>query len=240
MNKLAVGVLIIVTGVAAGCQRPSKGLDYTVYLDHMPASILVLPPVNQSGDKEATKDFMESVSRPLAERGYYVFPVAVVESVMVANGATTPSEMRNVPLEKLEELFGADAILYIDILEWAESYVVVDASTTVRLSYRLVDTRTGTPLWRWASGAKTHTAAISSGWDPLEFLLSAAYSLVAAQVKGASNAASDSEAKLARRLNRAVFENDGFGLLPGPRHPEFEADQARRRSTILTGAGAGP
>ncbi len=104
MNKLAAGVLIIVTGVAAGCQRPSKGLDYTVYLDHMPASILVLPPVNQSGDKEATKDFMESVSRPLAERGYYVFPVAVVESVMVANGATTPLEMRKVPLAKLEEL----------------------------------------------------------------------------------------------------------------------------------------
>ena len=58
-----------------GCRAPH---DYSAYLDHMPRSILVLPPLNNSLEPVAPYIYLSTVTRPLAERGYYVFPVAVI------------------------------------------------------------------------------------------------------------------------------------------------------------------
>ena len=61
---------------AAGC---AKSYDYTNFREHRPRSILVLPPVNESREADAAWSYQSTVTRPLAERGYYVFPVAVVD-----------------------------------------------------------------------------------------------------------------------------------------------------------------
>ena len=43
-------------------------------------------PLNASPDVKATYSYLSTVTRPLAERGYYVFPVAVVDQVLKDNG----------------------------------------------------------------------------------------------------------------------------------------------------------
>jgi hypothetical protein len=64
--------------VFGGCVAHTP-YDYTNYRQHRPRSILVLPPLNESTAVEATYGYLSTVSRPLAERGYYVFPIEVVD-----------------------------------------------------------------------------------------------------------------------------------------------------------------
>ena len=70
--------------------------DYTAYQQHPPRSILVLPPMNESTAVEGTFGYLSTVSRPLAERGYYVFPVDVVDRLMRENGLPGAGEMHEV------------------------------------------------------------------------------------------------------------------------------------------------
>src|SRR5262245_6417390 len=81
----AVGLL------APGCV--TAPYDYTNYRLHPPRSIVVLPPLNQSTAVEATYGYLTTVTRPLAERGYYVFPIAVVDQFLKENGLPSAGEM---------------------------------------------------------------------------------------------------------------------------------------------------
>src|SRR5437868_8617491 len=98
---LSVGLLL------AACQTV-KPYDYTNFRAHPPRSILVLPPLNESTAIEGTYGYLTTVTRPVAERGYYVFPVAVVAQFMKENGLPTAHEMHEAPLAKVAEITGAD------------------------------------------------------------------------------------------------------------------------------------
>ena len=70
--------------VFTGCA--TKPYDYTNLRAHPPRSILVLPPINESTDTRGTYGYLSTVTKPLAEMGYYVYPVAVVNQFMKENG----------------------------------------------------------------------------------------------------------------------------------------------------------
>src|SRR5689334_21500588 len=103
--------------LATGCAAPAR-LDYSVYRAHVPKSVLVLPPLNQSVEVNAPYGYLATISRPLAECGYYVFPVAVIDAFLKENGLPTPGEMHAISLQKIHEVFGADAVLYVTIEEY--------------------------------------------------------------------------------------------------------------------------
>ena len=93
--------------LATACATP----DYSAFRERKPRSILVLPPLNESVDVDATYSWLTTATAPLAETGYYVFPVAMVDAFMKDNGMPSAGEMREVSLAKLGEVFGADAVL---------------------------------------------------------------------------------------------------------------------------------
>jgi hypothetical protein len=216
LHTLLAGVTALV--LCSGCSFNSP--DYSAYLQHMPKSVLVLPPVNQTADVAASNAFISTVTRPLAECGYYVFPVAVVDRMMKENGVPTPSEMRQIPLPKLGEVFGADAVLYITIKDWSTRYVIVSSSTSVTLEYALVDVRTGTPLWHWQQTVHDNSNNSNSG--------NITALLVSAAVHAASNVAAGKERDLARKANALAFNHRGAGLIKGDRHPDSKKDVERR------------
>ena len=121
--------------------------DYTAFNEAKPRSILVIPPMNDSVEVKAPYTFMSTVTKPLSERGYYVFPVAVVDAFLKENGMPSPDEMNSAPLNKLHENTGADAVLYVTINNWGQSYQVVASVATVDAHIKLVDAKTGTMLW---------------------------------------------------------------------------------------------
>ncbi|MEZ5964854.1 MAG: DUF799 family lipoprotein [Planctomycetota bacterium] len=204
---------------SAGCGSPPPH-DYRAYLAHMPRSILVLPPVNDSLEPQAPNAFLASVTRPLAERGYYVFPVAVVEAYMRQNGRPTPADMHAVAPSKLVEVFGADAALYIHIKDWGTSYAVLNSASRVVIDCRLVDLRSEALLWTGSGMAVENSG---NGGSLVGALASALVNQVAASVHDPCPA-------LARRASSSLFAHPRHGLLLGWRHPDFERDQVAHRA----------
>ncbi|WP_053979898.1 DUF799 domain-containing protein [Marinagarivorans algicola] len=125
----------------------------------MPRSILVLPPVNDSVEVDAPSIFLSTVSKPLAERGYYVFPVDVVARLMRDNGMHTAVQMHQVPLDLLKQHTGAEAVLYVNIRQWGQKYQVVSSQAVVKADMKLVLSSTGATIWRGTARASHDSAS---------------------------------------------------------------------------------
>jgi len=193
--------------------------EYGAFRAHLPASILVLPPLNETTDVTAPYDWLSTITRPLAEAGYYVFPVAVVDAFMKENGLPTPGEMHAVPLARIRDVLGADAVLYATIQDWGQKYRVITSDTVVRVGMRLVDVGTGTTLWTGDAVAQRSSAAGQG--DPIGMLLSALLSQVVAS-------ATDPAHELGRAASAGSVARPHDGFLLGRRHPRFEQDARGR------------
>ena len=81
--------LSLVVALFSGCAvAPKSNRNLAAYNTNMPKSILVLPPVNESPDTRATYGYWSTVTLPVAEAGYYVFPISVVDTMFKENGVT--------------------------------------------------------------------------------------------------------------------------------------------------------
>ena len=82
LSRLRPLPAVVLLALALGGCVTAKPYDYTAFRQNPPRSILILPPINQSTAIEATYGYLSTVTRPVAERGYYVFPVAVVDQLL--------------------------------------------------------------------------------------------------------------------------------------------------------------
>jgi len=191
-----------------GCAATSY--DYTNFRAHPPRSILVLPPLNETTDVRGTYGYLSTVTRPLAELGYYVYPVVVVDHFLKEQGLPTPGEMVQAPLGKIREVFGADAILYVTLRQYGTRYQVIASTTSVVAVARLVDTRTGTLLWEGTLAAQAGSGG--SGNIFADLIGALLMQVVGQSTDQAHGVAATANAQLA-------IENRG--LLHGPYSPRY-------------------
>ncbi|MBO9329675.1 hypothetical protein GHR37_11060 [Achromobacter xylosoxidans] len=207
MGALAIAALL------AGCAVPQKNVDYTAFRESKPASILVLPPVNSSVDVAASAAVLAQATLPLAESGYYVVPVGVMDETFKQNGLTTADEIREVPAAKLREIFGADAALYMAVKQYGSKYAVVSSTVTVEVDAELVDLRNGAKLW---SGSKVVQQASGSGGGLLGMLIQAVVDQIV-------NTLSDRSYAVAGMTNNMLLSaGQPGGILYGPRSPRYD------------------
>lgn len=203
----------------AACTTPPKvQKDISAYQNHMPRSILVLPPVNDTPDTRAYYGYWSTVARPVAEAGYYVFPLSVVETMFKENGITNGHDAQAISPQKLQEIFGADAALYIRIKEYGSKYQVLQTTAIVAAEAKLVDLKTGTILWE---GKQQAVQASDGGNNGLAGML------ISAIVDQVANHLQDRAHMLSHQLNQLLFtpkRDPGVGLLYGPRSPNFQQD----------------
>lgn len=201
--------------VLQGCATPTKPYDYTAYKEAKPASILVLPPLNATPEVQATPSVMAQMTQPLAESGYYVLPVSLVDETLKSNGMHTPDEAQQIAPAKLREIFGADAGLYVKVTRYGSVYKVVNSETAVTLEAKLVDLRNGRLLWEGTASASSAEQSNNSQGGLIGLLVKA----VVDQIISASTDRSHPMAGLAsQRLLAAGRPN---GLLYGPRSPNY-------------------
>jgi hypothetical protein len=225
MRTLRVSLILgLLAAALNGCAAPAR-TDYRPFVRHMPRSILVLPPINNTANVRASDAFLATVSQPLADCGYYVYPIAVVDRLFKDNGVPTPGDMHSISLAKIDEIIGPDAVMYITIKTWTTTYIVVDSSTIVHLSYKLVDTKTGQALWERDGEFRQSSSAGQSD-------IFAA--MIAAGIQAIGSAASEGKAErdVAVMANFTTFNDPQHGLLRGPRSPKFTADQKRIQAVI--------
>jgi len=208
MKYLSLAIFFLLTGCAT--QAP---YDYTAFRKHEPKSILILPPLNQSTDIKATYSCLSAMTQPVAEHGYYVFPVEIIDRMLKENGLPTPDEMHQASLKKIGEIINPDAVLYLNIENYGTKFLLVDSNTHVTISGRLVHTQTGTILWEGKAEA-SHSANAGQSNQGLVGMM------VGAMVAQAVNSSVDAARDICRIAISNLITNPNQGFLKGPYSPK--------------------
>ena len=216
MKKLTQTFLMLCSLLFLGACA-MKPYDYTAYKKSNPHSILVIPPLNTSPDIRGTYSFLSTVSMPLAEAGYYVFPVSMVDQTFKENGLETAGDMNQAPLNKIQEIFGADAVLYITVSEYGSAYRIIGSEVRVTANAKLIDARTAAVLWQGQASASD--AEGNNNQNSLAGLL------VTAVVKQMIGSIGDQGRPIARMTSQRLFTPHQNGLLYGPRSPKYGTEK---------------
>lgn len=216
MRQRLLWVVALAMLVLSGCMVVEPiSYDFTAYHEAKPRSLLVLPVVNESLDVQAPTYVLTTLPRVLAEKGYYVFPVNTVKTLLEYEGLYEPAEIHARPTYELSRLFGADAVLYLTIHDWTSQYAIISTTTYVDFEYRITDAD-GQPLWQARKQLSYTPESGESGGGFVDQLLSAA---VAAAVERAA----PNYLPLTRQANREVFYYDYTAIPPGPYLPTYDA-----------------
>jgi hypothetical protein len=205
--RLCILFLSFIILITSGCATITP-YDYTAFEKSKPRSIVVIPPNNNSIEVNAPYIYLSTLTRPLAEKGYYVFPVFVIDYFLKENGLPTPAEMNGIPLDKIGEHIGADAVLYVSIEDWGQKYQVINSVTKVHATLRLVDVKTGDLLWESIAIAQKSSGDGGGG------LVGALVGAVVTQILASTIA--DPTPDLARRANNLSINSQVRGMLDGP------------------------
>jgi hypothetical protein len=130
-------LLLSMTATIMGCATTGVRQDYARLRHTGPKSVLVVPAINRSIEVNAPDYFLSTIVRPVAERGYYVFPVNIVKRLLEDDGPSDANVVHEADPRKLAEIFGADAMLYVTIERWDAKYLVLSTHVTVALTYVL-------------------------------------------------------------------------------------------------------
>ena len=206
---------LAVAAALAGCATPPPGFDYSAFIQAKPASLLVLPPLNESPDVKASVSVWAQATRPLAEAGYYVLPATLVAETFRQNGLEVAADIQDLPIPKLREFFGADAAVYLRVKQYGTRFVVLSSDTRVEVEARIVDLRSGQLLWQGqaVAAASEQQQQVQGG------LVGALLAAVVAQIINTSTDAAYQYADLANQRLLGVARPNG--ILPGPRSPLF-------------------
>jgi hypothetical protein len=203
----SLAIATICTALMAGCAtQPTQ--DLSAFRAAAPRSILVVPTINRSLDVDAPNYVLAALPIPIAERGYYVFPVNTTKFVLEQEGFYEGEQIHQQPPEVLARLFGSDAVLYVAIKQWDAKYVVLSTVVTVDFDYRLVS-KGGVEIWRESKRMQYSPQNNNSGGHPMAMLLTAV-------INAAVTRAAPNYMPLTQQANNEVFITGPNALPAGP------------------------
>lgn len=204
---IRIGFSLLILCVVTGCVTTASK-DYTKFNASKPRSILIVPVINRSVEVTASDYFLSTITIPIAEKGYYVFPVNLVKRMLEDDGLSDASFVHKAAVEKLASLFGADTVLYVTINNWDAKYLLLTTQVTVAMSYVIKDGKTGETLWEH-NQTMVYTPQNNSTGNPFA-------DLIVMAVNAAVTKAAPNYIPLARQANAFTFMYPGPGIPPGP------------------------
>ena len=166
-----------------------------------------MPAVNKSLEVDALNFLLATLSVPLAERGYYVFPVNTAKVVLEQEGFYEGEQIHRQPPEQLSKLFGADAVLYVTINRWDAQYALLTTTVTVELDYKM-HAKDGSQIWD-AKQRMQYQPQTSNAGSPLA-------TLIVAAINAAVTRAAPNYMPLARQASWQVFVLGSDAIPNGP------------------------
>lgn len=134
---------------SCGPKMISKSEKFPLMYEEKPASVLILPPMNQTTAADAKDYYATTIQEPLSFCGFYVFPYEITSEILKMEGLYDSELLTNMPLAKFREYFGADAVLFTTIKKWNLAYVVLASTLTVSVDCELKSTTSDQVLWRY-------------------------------------------------------------------------------------------
>ncbi|MGE6942356.1 GNA1162 family protein [Brevundimonas sp. NPDC051108] len=85
-SQLILAAALATPLATAACVTAPTPKPYASFRAENPRSVLVVPALNSTVNVDAADYFVSTISRPVAERGYYVFPAHMVKRVLDDEG----------------------------------------------------------------------------------------------------------------------------------------------------------
>ena len=127
MKRLIPLILLAVAASSCGLSNQvTRESQYAAMYNDMPVTILVMPPINNTSNVEAKDLLYTSISRPLAEAGYYVISPLLAMEILKAESAYDSELFINKPLTMFRDYFGADAVVFSQIDDWTKRGFGID------------------------------------------------------------------------------------------------------------------
>lgn len=225
MKAIRIALVGALTTILAACASGPAPKDYTAFMAAKPRSILIVPVINHSSEVEAADLFLTTLAVPLAERGYYVFPTNMTKKLMESDGLSDPQLVHSADTRRIGELFNADAVLYVEVLDWKSKYVITAANIETKFLYTLKDGRTGQLLWQ-DERAFVYSSSANSG--------NIFADLIANAIKAAIDNTRSDYTPVAVGANALAILTEGQGLPFGPYSPA-QATNEKLFPTLGTG-----
>lgn len=182
-----------------GCSTPKKQLMIDTYpkmYEESPLVILALPPINETSDAEAKELVATGILKPLAEKGYYVIPIEIMNEIFKNEGFYDTETINENSLNQFKKVFGVNAVLYTKIIHWEKVFYGINGVIIISLEYTLKSADTGEVLWTYKTSKKHETSNRSKKGDLLSTVITA----------GVDTAMSD-HLPVLQQLNRDIFRN---------------------------------
>ncbi len=210
---------------ACAANQKIVGIDYSRFTQAAPHSVLIVPVVNHSNETQAADLFLTTLAQPLAERGYYVFPTNMAKKLIENEGLSDPGLVHSASTKTMASLFGADTVLYVEILDWKSKYVVTASKIQVKFLYTMKDGHTGDLLWQREQQAEYQYSA-NSGNIFADLIANAVKSMI-------DNGRAD-YTPVAVQANAMALYPAGVGVPFGPYSPH---KQLNAKAFPATGSG---
>ena len=120
-----IGILMFTQTSCSTSSNLTRGEAYAKLYEENPVSILIMPPINNTSNVEAKDLLYTSISRNIAEAGYYVISPIIAMDVFKNESAYDTEYFISSSLTKFKEYFGVDAVLFSIIENWAKEGWVV-------------------------------------------------------------------------------------------------------------------
>ncbi|MDR2583206.1 MAG: DUF799 domain-containing protein [Fibromonadaceae bacterium] len=111
-----------------------------------PLTFLIMPPINKTNSVDAKDLFYAKMAGPIYGDGYYVFPPTLAMELMKHESIYDAEVFLDAPLNKFEELLGADAVLFTIIYDTDKSKLRREAM--VDIEFIIKSTVTNKELYR--------------------------------------------------------------------------------------------
>lgn len=138
-----IGVLMLMQTSCTTSSNLTRGEVYAKLYEEKPVSILVMPPINNTSNVEAKDLLYTSVSRNIAEAGYYVISPLIAMDVLRNESAYDAEYFMNSSLGKFKEYFGVDAVVFAIIENWAKEGWIIHT----KVNYMMKSTTTNEILF---------------------------------------------------------------------------------------------
>lgn len=206
----ALALSLLLAGCGGLFRQPSTlGESYPRMYSDPPASILILPPVNLTGDERAGDYFACTLAEAVGLKGYYVFPVETSFAVLRDQELYTESRPDSVQLAQINRFFQADAVLITTLYDWGKSYGLLSPGyLAVDAGFELRSLANGSTLWEYRN-----VAEIVLGSDE--------NNVIAAMIDSAIKTARLRKFPETRRINIQTFRK---ALPYGRYHPKIGAN----------------
>jgi hypothetical protein len=212
--KILLGMTALL--LISACQTNPDN-NYSAFRNADPKSILIVPAVNKSLEVTAADYYLATIGIPIAERGFYTFPVHMVKRVLEDDGLSDADLVHNAETAQLAKLFGADAVLYVTIEKWESRYAIFATTTEIEIGYVLREGSTGEELWR-----HTETLAYTPNAGDNAGIAGLIFKAIAAAVERAE----PNYIPLARSANALAVSRPHQGIPAGPYLDAYGKDKA--------------